>query len=115
TLVRSGPTVRIDVRLYDVDAPNSPTPPVSVSAPPDSVELLTDSLTMGLVRQVWSKGTPPSPHVSSITTHSPVALREFLEGERQFMHGAIHGAGDSYRRAVAAATTFWFPAYRYGL
>src|SRR5262249_47684651 len=26
-----------------------------------------------------------------------------------------HGAGDSYRRAVAADTTFWFAAYRYGL
>ena len=31
------------------------------------------------------------------------------------MHGDVHGAGDAYARAVAADTTFWFAAYRYGL
>jgi len=103
------------VNLYDVAAPGTPMARVSVSASPDSVELLTDSLTMGLLRQVWSRGAAPTPHVSSITSHSPIALREFLEGERQFMHGDVHAAGNAYRRAVAADTTFWFAAYRYGL
>jgi TolB-like protein len=115
TLVREGAEVRIDVGLYDVSAPGTPMARVSVSAPSDSVAALTDSLTMGLLRKVWSKGTPPTPHVASITTHSPVALREFLDGERRFMHGDIHAAGDSYKRAVEADTTFWFAAYRYGL
>jgi hypothetical protein len=115
TLLRNGASVRIDVGLYDVATPNAPMARVSVSAPPDSVELLSDSLTMGLLRQIWSRGAPPTPHVASITSHSPIAVREFLEGERRFMHGAVHEAGDSYRRAVAADTTFWFAAYRYGL
>ena len=115
TLVREGAAVHIDVGLYDVNAPETPMARVSVSAQSDSVAALTDSLTMGLLRKVWSSGTPPTPHVTSITTHSPVALREFLDGERRFMHGDIHAAGDSYKRAVDADTMFWFAAYRYGL
>jgi TolB-like protein len=113
TLVRNGAVVRVDVGLYDVRSPESPIARVSVSAPADSVELLTDSLTIGLLKQVWSNGSAPTPRVTSVTTRSPVALRDFLDGERRFMHGDIYEAGNAYRRAAERDTTFWFAAYRY--
>jgi hypothetical protein len=68
---------------------------------------------MGLLQKVWSRGAPPTPHIASITSHSPVALREFLNGERLFARGDIHGAGDAFKRAVYADTAFWFAAVRY--
>ncbi len=115
TIVRSGASVQIDAALYDVADATTPLARLSVPAPADSVAVLTDSLTMGLLRQVWSHGEPPTPHVASITSHSPIALREFLNGERLFARGEVHEAGDAYRRAASADTTFWFAAYRYRL
>jgi TolB-like protein len=113
TLVRTGGVVRADAGLYDVNAPDSPMERISVTASPDSLAALTDSLTWYLLRRVWNRGTAPTPNVASITTHSPVALREFLEGERLFSRGAMTEAGEAYRRAVLADTSFLFAAYRH--
>jgi len=64
---------------------------------------------------VWSRGQAPTPHITSITTHSATALREFLDGERLWSRGAYHAAGDAYLRSAHADTAFWFAAYRYQL
>jgi hypothetical protein len=113
TIVRTGETVRIDALMFDVLAPDTPVARVTVTAPMNSVVAITDSLTMGLLRQVWSRGNPPTPHVTSITSRSPAALREFLNGEWLFAHGQFREAGDAFKRAVNADTSFWFAAYRY--
>ena len=113
TLARAQRSVRADVALYHVDSLSAPIARMSAAVPLDSVSALTDSLTWGLLREVWRKGKPPTPNVASIRTHNPAALREFLEGERQFARGAIVEASDAYARAVTADTAFWFAAWRY--
>src|SRR5205085_2505893 len=113
TLVPSGGNVRADAAFYDLTAPGEPVARLSAAAPRDSLTALTDSLTWGTLRAVWSRGTPPTPNVSSITTRSPAALREFLDGERVFARGGFLEAGAAYTRAIAADSTFWFAYYRY--
>ena len=115
TLARNGAQVQANLTLYDVTAPSAPTVRLSRSVPLDSLSALTDSLTWGLLREIWTKGAAPTPNVSSITTHSPLALREFLEGERLFSRGGPIEAAEAYVRAIAADTTFWFAHYRYAL
>jgi tRNA A-37 threonylcarbamoyl transferase component Bud32/TolB-like protein len=113
TMVRTGALVQIDASMYDLLAPETAIARMTVRATPDSIVAITDSITMKLLQQVWSRGIPPTPHVASITSHSPVALREFLNGERLWARGEAHAAGDAFKRAVYADTTFWFAAYRY--
>jgi TolB-like protein len=113
TLVGAGSSVRADLALYDVESPGTPVARVSATVPTESISALTDSLTWGLLREVWAHGRAPTPNASSIATHSPLALREFLEGERLFARGGPLLAAEAYRRAIAADTTFWFAHYRY--
>jgi len=111
TLAPTGATVRADAVLYDA-LTGAQLTRVSVTAPADSLTALTDSITWGLLRAVWNRGRAPTPNYSSITTNSPVALREFLEGERQFARQDWVASSDAYRRAIAADSTFWFAYYR---
>ncbi|MDA1080348.1 MAG: serine/threonine-protein kinase [Gemmatimonadetes bacterium] len=113
TLARAGTQMRADLTLYDVNSPSTPTARLSASVPLDSLSALTDSLTWGLLRKIWSKGSAPTPNAVSIATHSPTALREFLEGERLFARGGPIEAAEAYRRAIDADTTFWFAHYQY--
>ena len=113
TLVATGTSVRADAALYDVAAPQSPVARVSTTGPLDGLAVLTDSLTWQLLREVWRRGTAPTPNVSSITTRSPLALREFLEGERLFARSGPLEAAEAYKRAIVADSTFWFAYYRY--
>jgi len=112
-LTRAGAMVRAELALYELAAPGAPLFRVSTSLPVDSIGALTDSLTWGLLRAVWAKGSAPTVNASSIDTRSPAALREFLEGERLFARDDIVGAAAAYQRAVALDTTFWFAHYRY--
>jgi serine/threonine-protein kinase len=115
TLVPTTDGVRANAALYDVAAPETPVARLSATGPRDGLTVLTDSLTFQLLRAVWSRGSPPSPNVGSISTRSPLALREFLEGERLFARSGPLEAAEAYKRAVAADTTFWFAHYRYRL
>ena len=74
---------------------------------------LTDSLTLGLLRQVWRHGTPPSPSLASITTGSIPALTAFLQGERLSVAGRWAEAALSYDAAFRLDTTFWLAAWRH--
>ena len=112
-LTRAGAMVRAELALYELAAPGAPLFRVSTSLPVDSIGALTDSLTWGLLRAVWAKGSAPTVNVSSIDTRSPAALREFLEGERLFARDDIVGSASAYQRAVELDTTFWFAHYRY--
>jgi serine/threonine protein kinase/tetratricopeptide (TPR) repeat protein len=113
SLVPTGRTVRADAALYELSDARRPIVRVSVVAPADSLTAMTDSLTWGLLRAVWNRGRAPTPHYTSITTHSSAALREFLDGERLFARAAFNEASEAYKRAIAADTTFWFAYYRY--
>jgi TolB-like protein len=112
SVVRAGANVRLDVGLFTADSA-APIAQASVSAPPDNLTALTDSLTWALLRQVWRTREAPTPMLASVTTHSVPALRAFLEGERAVVHSRWKAAEEAFGRAIAADSTFWLAYWRY--
>ena len=105
TLIHDNDRVRATVALHRVDGDSAIARATAVAAPRD-VAALTDSLTWGILRQVWQRGTPPSPVLTGLTTKSVDALRAFLDGERQFQHLEAAQALASYRRAFELDSNF---------
>jgi hypothetical protein len=113
TLVRVGQNVRLDLGLYDVAGLGAVTGRLVATAPLDSLGVLTDSVTWALLRQIWQRGDPPTPSLTSVTTRSVPALRAFLEGERELGRNRWDEAALAYRSALAADSTFWLAYQRY--
>ena len=67
---------------------------------------LTDSLSSDLLRQIWGRGTPPSPMLADAATPSGDALRAFLEGEAAFEGFEPHKALAAYDRATGIDSNF---------
>jgi tetratricopeptide (TPR) repeat protein len=108
SLVREGPDVRLDFVLLSTDSGASPLARSSVSGPPDSIAALTDSAVHSLLRQVWTRGTAPTPSLeAALRTRSAQALRSFLEGERQVVGGWWDSAVVSFGRAREIDPGFW--------
>ena len=107
SIVRVGPKVRLDLGLFTTDSGQA-VARVSVSAPDDSVAVLTDAVTRLLLPQIWRSGTPPTPSLdAALKTKSVPALRAFLEGERAFTQSDWDRAEQAYARAIEADSTFW--------
>jgi hypothetical protein len=70
-------------------------------------------LTAAVLAQIWQKGTPPSPSLAAVTTHSTPALRFFLDGERLLVEGNMDSAASAYQGAFRADSTFWLAYFRY--
>ncbi|MEO8032707.1 MAG: serine/threonine-protein kinase [Gemmatimonadota bacterium] len=113
SLVHDGSLVRLDLGLYRTDTHAPVGSAVVIRASPDSLIALSDSITMAVLRQIWRNGTPPSPHLADVTTHSLPALREFLEGERDAVAGHWNEAADALGRAVKIDSTFWVAGWQY--
>ena len=108
SLVREGADVRLDFVLLPTDGGASPLARASVSNAPDSVAALTDSAVHVLLRQIWIRGSAPTPSLeAALKTRSVPALRAFLEGERQIVGGLWDSAAGSYGRAREADPAFW--------
>jgi tetratricopeptide (TPR) repeat protein len=112
TVARAGDAVRIEATLLRSDRP-VPLARASAVAPAESVAVLTDSLTLQLVRQVWLERAPPTPSLAAVTTRSVPALRSFLDGERAMLAGRWREAGDDYRVAFTADSAFTLAYARY--
>ncbi|MEP7325878.1 MAG: serine/threonine-protein kinase [Gemmatimonadota bacterium] len=114
SVVRLGPLlVRVDFGLFTSDS-LTPIARASVTASSDSVAVLTDSISRALLRQIWRRGQPPTPSLeAALKTHSPPALRAFLEGERALVEYRLSDAAESYANAIAADSTFWLPYWRF--
>ncbi|MEO8140102.1 MAG: serine/threonine-protein kinase [Gemmatimonadota bacterium] len=108
SLVRDGAGVRLDLGIYRSDTHAPMGPVIVVRAPADSLTALSDSTTWAILHQIWRSGTPPSPSILDITTHSIPALRAFLDGERLSVAGRWSEAADAYRTAIKADSTFWY-------
>jgi TolB-like protein len=107
SVVRIGPRVRLDLGLFSTDSGNA-VARVLVTAPLDSIEVLTDSITRALLPQIWRRGTPPSPSLeAALKTKSVAALRAFLGGERALVENQWDRADEAYARAIDADSTFW--------
>ena len=108
SLVREGAGVRLDFVLRSTDSSATPLARASVSGASDSVAALTDSAVHVLLRQVWTRGSAPTPSLeAALKTRSVPALRAFLEGERQIVGGRWDSASASYGRAREADPAFW--------
>jgi serine/threonine protein kinase len=107
SLVREGADVRLDFVLLSTDG-SIPLARASVSNAPDSIAALTDSAVHVLLRQVWTRGSAPTPSLeAALKTRSVPALRAFLEGERDIIGGLWDSAAASYGRAREADPAFW--------
>jgi serine/threonine-protein kinase len=108
SLVREGADVRLDFVLLSTDSTAAPLARASVSSAPDSIAALTDSAVHALLRQIWTRGSAPTPSLeTALKTRSVPALRAFLEGEREIVGGWWDSASVSYRRAREADPAFW--------
>jgi len=108
SLVREGADVRLDFVLLSTDGSAAPLARASVSSAPDSIAALTDSAVHVLLRQVWTRGSAPTPSLeAALKTRSVPALRAFLEGERDIVGGLWDSAAASYGRAREADPAFW--------
>ena len=105
TLINEGDRVRASVTLYRVGSDSAIARASALAAPRD-IAALTDSLTWGVLQQVWRRGTPPSPVLSGLTTKSFDALRAFLDGERHFQRLEVDTALADYRRAFELDSNF---------
>ena len=83
-------------------------------AAPESLSVLTDSVVWTLLADIWRHGRPPTPTLEAITTRSVVALRAYLDGERDAAAANHASAEANYRRAIAADSSFWFAYFRLG-
>ena len=108
SLVREGADVRLDFVLLSTDGGAAPLARASVSSAPDSIAALTDSAVHVLLRQIWTRGSAPTPSLeAALKTRSVPALRAFLEGEREIVGGLWDSAAASYGRAREADPAFW--------
>ena len=117
SVLRLGGSVRVEVGLFATDSASDSTTSLaraSVTAPPDSIEAITDSLARALLPQIWRRGTAPTPSLDGVMrTNSITALRAFLEGERALVGGRWDAAEDAFRRAIEADSSFWLAYARY--
>jgi hypothetical protein len=114
TMARLGPQlVRLDFGLYTSDS-LTPIARASVTASPDSVAVLSDSIARVLLQNIWRRGDPPTPSLdAALKTRSAPALRAFLEGERDLVENRWADAAEAYASAISADSTFWLPYWRY--
>ncbi len=114
TVVRLGPQlVRLEFGLFTSDS-LAPVLRATVTASPDSVALLSDSITRAVLQHIWRRGEPPTPSLdAALKTRSAPALRAFLEGERALVENRWADAAEAYASAISADSTFWLPYWRY--
>jgi hypothetical protein len=112
TLINAGDRVRASVALHRVDTDSMIASATALASPRD-IASITDSLTWGILQQVWRRGRAPSPVLAGITTRSVEALRAFLDGERNFQRLAGDAALADFRRAFELDSNFAQAYMRY--
>jgi TolB-like protein len=110
-LIRAGDEVRLEATLYGArDA--TPVARVSVTEDAENLHALSDAATLALLRQLWREAPPTAPSIGAITTTSVPALRAYLEGEQALARVDYPRALESFERAYAADSTFWYAYLR---
>ena len=70
------------------------------------MDRLSDSLTIGLLRELGKTRALSGAQMSSVGTTSLTALKAFLQGEQYFRKSAWDSALASYDRAIEEDSTF---------
>jgi hypothetical protein len=112
TIIHEGSNARASVALFQVGN-DSALARVTAVAPMGQIAALNDSITWGILRQIWRRGTPPSPVLTGLMTTSMDALRSFLDGERSFYRLENDAALAAYRRAFEFDSNFVQAFLRY--
>ncbi|UCC83475.1 MAG: hypothetical protein JSW46_00650, partial [Gemmatimonadota bacterium] len=104
--------VRIDGRLYELDAGNLASSS-SVAGSPDSILVMVETLTLELLRGLgeeegWLTAT------RALVTSSLDAVKAYLEGEQAMRGVQFDEAIEAYQRALAADSTFALAASHLG-
>lgn len=105
TIVMADDGVRVDAALHDVTG-GEPLARFRAQNVATALRDLTDTLSSDLLRQIWRRGTPPSPMLADAATPSGDALRAFLEGETAFESFEPHKALEAYDRATDLDSNF---------
>ena len=112
SLVRVGRDVRWDLTLVG-SASGQIVAQATATAPPESLRAFTDTATRSLLRQIWSRGQPPSPSLdAAVKTRSVPALKAFLTGEAAILDGRWDDGAHAYNEAIALDSTFWLAYWR---
>jgi len=106
TVLRAGPdSIRLTATLVDV-ARNEVAGEVQLKASGDRMDLVTDSITRGVLGEL-NRRRPIAAHpFASVGSNSGPALKAFLRGEQFYRHTAWDSAVAYYRLAVALDSTF---------
>jgi serine/threonine-protein kinase len=97
--------VRVDAALHAV-AGDQPLARFRAQNAVTALRELTDTLSSDLLRQIWQRGTTPSPMLADAATPSGDALRAFLEGEAAFEAFEPLRALEAYDRATSIDSNF---------
>lgn len=109
SLTRQGHGTRVDAAVYH----GSDIVRASTTIPAGTdLGAVTDSVTLALVRQLWSRSSPELPSAAALATRSAEALRAYVEGEHALARGAMSAAVAAFERAFAHDSTYWFAYWR---
>jgi tetratricopeptide (TPR) repeat protein len=105
--------VRIMVGIYDVNT-DERLGQAHVEGSPEDVLPLVDRLAVDVLRVILQRGEEELPEIdlTRLMTTSPKALKAYLEGEVHFRHFDLAAAGEAYRQAVEADSTFALAHYQ---
>jgi serine/threonine-protein kinase len=110
TLLRNAGAVRLDATMYTTDG--AAIAHASVSATPDDLATMTDSVTSSLLRQLWRRTARALPDQASLTSRPLPALRAYVEGEQALARSDYIAATSAFERAFASDSSFWFAYWR---
>jgi tRNA A-37 threonylcarbamoyl transferase component Bud32/TolB-like protein len=114
SVVSAGTSVRIYAELSSVTGETLAR--VQVNGPADNVIALVDSLSLSLLREIWSSKEPiPSLRLGAITSTSVDAIRAYMEGEQYYRKANWDSAISAFTRAVTADSTFALANFRLAL
>ena len=111
--VELGGQVRIDARVYDAETAEA-LASASVQGPPDSMLLLTEGLTLDLLRGLGEEEGIGAGGKAFMTT-SLAAVKHYLEGEQAMRRSQWDPAIEAFERALDVDSTFAAAAARLSL
>ncbi len=111
--VELGGQVRIDARVYDAETAEA-LASASVQGPPDSMLLLTEGLTLDLLRGLGEEEGIGAGGKAFMTT-SLGAVKHYLEGEQAMRRSQWDSAIEAFERALDVDSTFAAAAARLSL
>ena len=114
SVVAAGDAVRINAELTSVTGEALARAQVNGKA--NNVIALVDSLSLALLRSIWTANEPiPSLRVGAITSNSVDAIRAYMEGEQYYRQAKWDSAIAAFTRAVEVDSTFALANFRLAL